>query len=259
MTQATLTAHPVGPTDGWSIEPASPKRPWMDKLHDGFAYRCLPLVMANQLGWVIRSPLAFEAVWSGGDDPAHLTIDIDCATPEHQRPMVSSHFGGGILTVSLPWLFALERGGSHGDGGRGEVWVGGVPNQWRQGVVPLEGVVETGWSPYTFTMNFKLTDAGRPVWFAAGEPLCLIRPASIASLENVEVRVAPIDADPQRCAGFRQWREQRLAFNADAERTPADWQKNYYKGQYPDGSRAEDVEHRSRIRLSSPEGGDGSV
>jgi hypothetical protein len=246
-TVCQLTAYAVGPTEGWSITPASPRREWMDKLHGGFAYRCLPLVMANQLGWVVRGPIGAEAVWSGGADASHLAVTPLESTPEPQRAMIGSHFGGGIVTVSLPWLFRTPPGVA--------LWVGGVPNRPTPGAFPLEGVIETAWSPYTFTMNFKLTDAGRSVFFDPGEPLCVIRPVSFGSLESVRVRHAPIEEAPDLKRDFERWRGLRLAFNADPDRTPKDWQKNYNRGRSPDGQDAAGGEHRTKLSLHKPERG----
>jgi hypothetical protein len=43
--------------DGQTIEirPASARREWMDQTIDSFAYRCLPLNIANAHGWEILS------------------------------------------------------------------------------------------------------------------------------------------------------------------------------------------------------------
>lgn len=45
--------HPAG----LPLTPAPIDRDWMDATPDRFAYRCLPLVIANQAGWVIPSAL----------------------------------------------------------------------------------------------------------------------------------------------------------------------------------------------------------
>jgi hypothetical protein len=49
-----LIAHEIIPNDS-VIEPSGPRREWMDKSCYKAAYRRLPLTMANQVGWVIRS------------------------------------------------------------------------------------------------------------------------------------------------------------------------------------------------------------
>src|SRR5277367_4965853 len=53
---------------GWApmIRPASATRDWMDGTQLSFAYRCLPLNIANAHGWEILSPVGFEAIWNGG-------------------------------------------------------------------------------------------------------------------------------------------------------------------------------------------------
>ena len=47
-----LTAYVL---DGHSIDlrPAPADRPWMDATHERYAYRCLPLTIANAHGWEI--------------------------------------------------------------------------------------------------------------------------------------------------------------------------------------------------------------
>ena len=51
-----LTAHVVRSTEGWTLEPAPLQRDWMDQTVSRAAYRCLPMAMANQAGWLIRCP-----------------------------------------------------------------------------------------------------------------------------------------------------------------------------------------------------------
>jgi hypothetical protein len=53
-----------------AIVPAPVERSWMDRTNNGFAYRCLPLNIANAHGWLILNPVAFVAEWNGGPGPA---------------------------------------------------------------------------------------------------------------------------------------------------------------------------------------------
>lgn len=239
---ATLTAYAVGWTEGWSIEPAPPRRVWMDRMHDGFPYRCLPLVIANQLGWIIRSPVGLDAVWNGVKDASGVDIRFDEGTHPHHERTVLTHFGGGVLTFAIPWLFRTDPGVA--------LWVGGVPNEPRPGAFALEGVVETDWAPYTFTMNYRLTDIGRPVRFEPGEPICAIRPVSLGTLEEITFSERPISDSPSLEAEFESWRQKRNAFNARDDRTAKEWQRNYFAGRRPDDAPAGDpFVHRSRLRL----------
>src|SRR3546814_13729675 len=62
---------------------------------------------------------------------------------------VSTHFGSGIVTFSLGHLFRTSPGVN--------LWIKGPSNRPKDGASPLEGIIETDWSPYTFTMNWQLT------------------------------------------------------------------------------------------------------
>ena len=42
-----------------SLEPAARTREWMESLPDHFAYRCLPLLIANQAGWFMLNDSPF--------------------------------------------------------------------------------------------------------------------------------------------------------------------------------------------------------
>src|ERR1700678_2032043 len=54
--------------------PASRWRVWADGTSNRFANRCLPLLMANQSGWVIGSPTVVEVVWRGGNAISQLEV-----------------------------------------------------------------------------------------------------------------------------------------------------------------------------------------
>jgi len=206
---------------------------------DGFAYRCLPLSMANQAGWMVRSPTDFSAVWNGGKAPSDTTVTVPANGEGYER-MITSHFGWGIVTVSLPWLFRTAEG--YG------LFVRGPTNYFKSGVVALDGLVETDWATSTFTMNWKITDPDRVIRFSAGEPVCMITPFRLDMLEKFETRSAPIESNAPLHAGFRAWATSRASFNANPGRTAADWQKDYTKGEKP-GTGEKVKEHRTRFGL----------
>ena len=232
-----LTAHIVGPTDGWVLEPASPKRGWMDDT-GGFAYRCLPLNIANQAGWIVRSPATFQAVWTGGDTTADTGVMVH---PEHAQygNQILSHFGFGVVTFSLPWLFRTPEGYA--------VWVRGPSNEPKHAIAPLDGIVETDWATSTFTMNWKLTEKDRVVRFERGEPICMLTPVKVADLELFAPDVRTLEADPELRAAYASWSSSRTSFNDNLDRQPGEWQKDYFRGETASGEKAR--EHRSRLKL----------
>ena len=54
-----LILYPTGEVRP-TIQPAPATRDWMDKTPQSYAYRCLPLNIANAHGWEILSPSTFE-------------------------------------------------------------------------------------------------------------------------------------------------------------------------------------------------------
>ena len=63
---------------GWEplIRRAPATRDWMDASPEAFAYRCLPLNIANAHGWEILTPFAFEAMWNGGTTTTDVSIRL---------------------------------------------------------------------------------------------------------------------------------------------------------------------------------------
>ena len=236
----TCFLHP-----GWQplIRPAPAKRDWMDLTPESFAYRCLPLNIANAHGWELLNPCAFEACWNGQTDTGGVTV-----RPAAQRPaenVATSLFGQGILTFHIPGIFRTPPGWN--------LWIGGSPNQPKDGIYPLTGVVETDWSPFTFTMNWRFTRPNHWVRFEAGEPICFFFPVQRALLDDIKPAMAPIDAEPGLLDRFQEWSRGRDAFvlrmASEPPPAPADkWQKHYYRG--VDMSEKEGIaDHRTRLRL----------
>ena len=59
-----ITAYEVV-EDPMPLQSANRTRQWMEDTVDRFAYRCLPVAIANQVGWDILCPVAFTAKWNG--------------------------------------------------------------------------------------------------------------------------------------------------------------------------------------------------
>jgi hypothetical protein len=237
---ATLTAFVL---DGHDIQlrPAPLERDWMDATHQRFAYRCLPLNIANAHGWEILCPATFSAIWDGGPTRQAVRIVEGAET----APAVS-HFGSGVLTFHIPCLFRTDPGY--------DLYVGGPVNRPKDAVAPLTGVIETDWAPYSFTMNWMITRPDTPVRFEQGEPFCCIFPVKRGALEAVQPRLRRLSEEPELEAQFQQWSRGRAAFNQSlgAEGTEARrerWQKLYFRGERPDGGEGA-LDHRSRLRLA---------
>jgi hypothetical protein len=218
-------------------------RSWMDATVERFAYRCLPLVMANQWGWMCLNPFTFSACWNGGPGREAVTITVGS---EREEGRVLSHFGSGIITIGIPYLFRTPPGIN--------LWVKGPSNWFKDGACALEGVVETDWMPSTFTMNWKLTRPHQPVRFDKGEPLCMLVPVPRGLIENLEPRLDRLQDHAELAELYAKWQHERSAFlsalqRRDPEAVARGWQREYMKGLRPDGSRAPG--HQTRLHLKA--------
>ena len=220
-----LVCFPLQP-DPPAIEPARAGRAWMDATDQRYAYRCLPLSIANASGWEILAPVAFEATWRGSD--ARDAITIHSREDEGRaRRLATSHFGHGILTLHTGYLFRTSPGWA--------LWARGVPNSAKRNLAPLEGVVETDWLEFPFTMNWRFTRAGT-VGFEKGEPFCFITPVAHAMIDRIEPVIRSIDADPALKAAYDVRAKGRADFNAglaahDSEAVSQGWQRHYMRGE----------------------------
>ncbi len=206
------------------IRTADRKREWMDDTQDRFAYRCLPLSIANQTGWEILSPAGFTARWNGKNDLPAIKIKFD----DEESPLIGSHFGHGVLTFTLGYLFRTTK--AH------NLWVKGPTNQFKDGISALEGLIETDWTPFTFTMNWQFTRKRHKIRFEKDEPICTILPYPRHYIGKFDPKLKVINENPKLYNQYVAWKDDREQFlrdlkNPDSEAVKAGWQKTYMKGE----------------------------
>jgi hypothetical protein len=236
-----LIAYEAATTRCVPLQVGPHQRAWMDATNNAFAYRCLPLVLANQLGWEATSPVAFRAVWNGGPEASDIRITFESDT----SPFIDSHFGHGILTLKTGYLFRTPPGHN--------LWVKGPANRPKDGIAALEGLVEADWGPFTFTMNWQFTRPHHEVAFERGEPFACLVPFPRGYAQRFVPRIRPLAADPDLERQFTAWRDARNVFNAEfdvpgTEASEARWQKHYMLGTTPTGDRFGGHERRLALR-----------
>jgi len=236
-----LIAYDLNPATGVKIAAGSQRRAWMDATHHRYAYRCLPLVIANQYGWLLLAPMRIQAVWNGAESLDAISIEYP---PGEERRIASSHFGAGILTFSVNFVFRTPPGVN--------LHVRGPANMPKDGIYALEGIVETDWSEATFTMNWKFTRAGQPVVFEQDEPFAMLTPIARGSLEGFHPEIHSIGDDPALAAGYRAWADSRLDFNTqlkvkDSAAQKKGWQRHYIRGETV--SRRKANEHQTTVAV----------
>ena len=229
--------------DAPPIRPAPQTRSWMDGVTDNHAYRCLPLVIANSFGWDIVAPFGFSAHWNGDAHPSTLVLRGDGQPPPANR--VASHFGYGIITFQLSYLFRTEPGW--------DLIATGPFNRPKDGIAALTGVIETDWLPFPFTMNWQMTRPGT-VRFERDEPICTIFPVARNALPSVEPEIVSLDEDPHMKAQVVAWGQRRADLMRELYVSPRAlkdaWLRNYFVGKMPDGSEIPD--HQTKLKLAEP-------
>ena len=224
-----------------ALVPASATRGWIERTDSRFARRCLPLMMASQAGWFLVGTHSFTARWDGGDSLESIRLEFSSGGPPYPA---LSHFGYGIVTFHIPFLFRTPPG-----------WnlLARGPSNWpKDGAIALEGLVETDWSMATFTMNWKLTAPRRPVTFTAGEPFCMLVPQRRGELERFKPQVLDMSSDPETEQGYVAWRDARAKFLSElnipgTEANTQEWQKHYFRGTSPNGASA--PAHQTKLNL----------
>jgi hypothetical protein len=167
-------------------------------------------------------------------------------------------FGYGILTFIIPYLFTTPPGYN--------LLARGPANEPKDGIAPLEGVIETDWAVATFTMNWQFTRPDRTVAFESGEPVCMVVPQRRGELESFEPVITSLRDDPGLTNEHAQWAKSRRTFLAQrrlasltrgGENDGPHWQKHYFHGTTPSGLHAPIHQRRLSLLPFRPEGADG--
>lgn len=204
----TVRAHVVDGVDIIAeehIRPSPPRREWMDAVPAGYIYRCIPLLAANTMGWELLNPADTTMVWDGGDRIENIKIDCE------QRGLftASSHFGSGIATWYVPFLFKTSP-----DLG---LYICGPANHEHDDARPLDAFVRTDWLPFPFTVNWKMNRAGTPVTFKKGEPIARVMPFPLALIDETQLEIVSLSSDPGFKAEVTEFGKARAA-NVAAQR-----------------------------------------
>lgn len=198
----------------------------MNATNAGFANRCLPMRIASQAGWVVVNERPLRAKWLGGLEPGGIVVE-SLGTSE---PCAISHFGEGILTFPLPFLFRTPS--------TVQLQIRGPANSLKDAIAPLEAIVETDWSVAGTSMNWKFTRPDTWVEFLQDEPIGMVVPQQLELLENALPVIINMDEDQELSGKFEVWRQSMRDFNERLHnREPVairrGWQRYYLRGGAP--------------------------
>jgi hypothetical protein len=142
----------------------------IDKTRDWFTehfYRCLPLAIGNKYGFVLKSEYDITFEWNGGPNKEDITITTN-EDVFNLYPIVSSHFGSGIVTINTPFMLRTPPGVN--------LMTINPPNYILPGITVMTGVVESDNLRHFFTFNLKLQIPNTKITINKGFPLAAVIP-----------------------------------------------------------------------------------
>jgi hypothetical protein len=153
-----ITVHLNGLARDLIPVPAPVERSWWreDRKTRGHAIHCLPLTMANSLGYLIRSPDAFRVTWNG-----------DWEEDVHVEPLgsviVDSHSAVATFTVQPGFLVSTREAGDM-------ILIKSLANVRGAWFTAMEALIEAWWQPGIFGLVCMMNRPGSFV-VERGQPL----------------------------------------------------------------------------------------
>lgn len=155
------------------------KRDWFNAQF----YRCLPLTIGNQYGFIIKNEIPFLFKWNGGDKAEDLEIKFHEWTPPSMYfPQISSHFGYGIITLGMPIVFRTPPGIN--------LMTINPPNYIVPNLSVMTGVVESDNLRRDFTINLRVMKSEEWTEIPPHTPLAAILPIPRYFQDGFELKFA---------------------------------------------------------------------
>lgn len=155
------------------------KRDWFAP----FYYKCLPLTIGNQYGFVFYSNTDISIIWNGENHPNNTIIKfLDPEYDTSRYPVLSSHFGRGVVTVVVPFALRTPPGVN--------LMSITPPNFITPNLTHLTGVVETDNLRFNFTFNIKVMSPNIETIIKKGDPLGAFIPIPRYFVDSFKIKTA---------------------------------------------------------------------
>lgn len=185
------------------------------------AYHCLPLVIGNQYGFVVKSLYDFEVRWNGGDNMQDVQVNMITPQEEYRATYnlqsINPHFGMGTFTIQMPYQLRTPEGIN--------LMTMNPPNSFKDGIYHMTGVVETDNLRRDFTYNLRITRKNHTIRFNKGDYIGCIMPYPRHFIDRYQVLEASKVISQQ---DIETERECARAFGV--ERTTIDIKKKHRNG-----------------------------
>ena len=162
------------------LKKPSKKREWFSP----HFYRCLPLTIGNQQGFIISNEFEFSFIWDGTDNLN--SVNFLFYEPEEiintKFSKVQSHFGYGIITISSPFVLRTPPGVN--------LMTINPPNFIIPNVTVMTGVIETDNLRAPFTFNLKVQMPNVLINVPIGTPLAAFIPIPRGYSDSFKLKFA---------------------------------------------------------------------
>lgn len=185
------------------------------------AYHCLPLVIGNQYGFIVKSLYDFEVIWDGGQDVHSVKVNILSPHNDYQKTYnlqsINPHFGMGTFTVQMPYQLRTPPGIN--------LMTINPPNSFIDGIYHMTGVVETDNLRRDFTYNLRITRPNYSIKINKGDYIGCFIPYPRHFIDKYEIVDAKKLFDEETIVTERE-----CANAFGVERSTVDKQKKHLNG-----------------------------
>jgi len=209
------------------------KRDWFVK----HAYFCLPLTIANQYGFIVKSLFNFTLIWDGTPSAGGVRVLFQ----ESQKTInelvglqkINSHFGMGTITIQNGFSIRTPPGVN--------TYIGNPPNIFIDGIGHMTAVVETDNLRRDFTFNLKITRPNHQIDIKRGDCIGFFMPYPRHFIDQYQIK-----SGYDIFSNEQVKEEQQCAFDFGIERSQLDHKKphgngrRYFKGEDVYGNKFQD-------------------
>jgi hypothetical protein len=141
--------------------PATKYKDWWEDNNKtkSHARHCLPLAMANSVGYYILSPGTFKVTWNGN---LHENAQIE-HIEKSSHYEVDNHAAYASFTVQSKFIPVTERAGEF-------IYIKSLPNERTPHFTCMEAMIEAWWNVGNFGLVFLLTKPGEII-IQKGQPI----------------------------------------------------------------------------------------
>lgn len=156
------------------IDQISIKRKWMDETVNKHAYQCMPVSLANTLGWAISFPEDISFIWDGVCDTSdsHIQIIKGSKYCSSARANATVSFNTYLKITTDQDITTL---------------VMPVPNEFNENFQCFTSLISTSFYKSALPVAWRVLKPNIEISIPAGTPVAVFIPISLSGLQNFEV------------------------------------------------------------------------